>query len=173
MQNQLNTSNTNLITKQSKILPSKLNIRKLSLDKAFDIVAKLEGLRLQAYKCPANVWTVGYGITVIDNKPITKDTVITKEQAKEYLCDYLSKSLDTIWKDVMNCNSNQIAAILSFVYNCGKGAWDKSGLRRAVVANPNNFQAISIEFKKWTKVNGKVMQGLVNRREAEIKLYCS
>jgi len=65
------------------------------------------------------------------------------------------------------------------VYNFGYGAWQNSTLRKIIVANPNNFDAIANQFRKWIYVadpntkQKKESNGLINRRKLEIQLYCS
>jgi lysozyme len=169
MQKQLNTSKPNIV-------PSKPNIRNSAIDKAYAFLKIWEGEKLKAYKCPAGVWTIGIGNITINGVPVKEGMTITKEQSKQYCLEFINTMLNGkngLWVDVHHCNSNQIAAIISFVYNVGIGAWQRSSLRQVVLKDPNNRQAITIAFQKWNTANGKILQGLVNRREAEIQLYFS
>lgn len=169
MQKQLNTSKPNIV-------PSKPSVRNSAIDKAYAFLKIWEGEKLKAYKCPAGVWTIGIGNTTINGVPVKEGMTITKEQSKQYCFEYIDKMLNSnngLWVDIYQCTSSQVAAIISFVYNVGIGAWQRSSLRQVVLKDPNNKQAITIAFKKWNTVNGKRLQGLVNRREAEIQLYFS
>ena len=67
-------------------------------------------------------------------------------------------------------NENEISALTSFIYNLGWHAFNTSTLKKLIDANPDDPK-IDLEFKKWKHANGKVLQGLVNRRKAESELY--
>jgi len=148
-----------------------MRISKVSND-CIELIKKFEGCKLKAYKCPANVWTIGYGNTYYEDKSRVKEgDVITLERAKSLLEMILrdfelgvdNNTVDTI-------TQNQFDALVDFAYNCGTGNLKSSTLLRKVNANPNDA-TIKDEFLKWVRANGKVMQGLVNRRKAEVELY--
>ena len=134
------------------------------------IIKYYEGLKLRAYKCPAGVPTVGFGNTFYeDGKPVKMGDVITIEKANQLLENIAYKFLQGM-KLPDGLTDNQQSALLSFAYNVGLGAWQKSTLRKKVMANPNDT-SITQEFLKWNKASGKVLKGLTNRREAEAALY--
>lgn len=138
-------------------------------DRGVELVAKFEGCRLEAYKCPAGVWTIGYGHTAGVKEG---DTLPSKEQAKELLKEDLAKYAAS----VNNCvkkgliafplNQNRFDALTSFCYNCGAGNLQKlvSGRDAATVAE---------KLPAYNKGGGKVLPGLVRRREEEKALFLS
>jgi lysozyme len=67
---------------------------------------------------------------------------------------------------------NQFNALVSFAYNVGTGAFSTSTLLKKVNANPNDL-TIRNEFARWTRANGKIVNGLVNRRKKESDVYFS
>lgn len=137
-------------------------------------IGKLEGLRLRAYKCPAGVWTIGYGTTMIDGKPVTKDMVISEAKAVEYLRRDLEIAERAVDAMGVHLCQNQFDALVDFVYNCGSGNFHQSTLRKKVIGNPYN-PSIKKEFVRWNKatVNGvkQVLPGLTKRREIEAAWY--
>ena len=133
---------------------------------SLELIKEFEGLRLEAYLCPANVWTIGYGHT----KTVRKGMKITQEEADELLAG------DVAW--VKNCadsaikvelSANQVAAVYSFIYNCGAGAFRSSTLLRKL--NKADYEGAANEFKRWNKGGGRVLNGLVRRRKAEASLF--
>lgn len=134
------------------------------------IIKFYEGLKLRAYKCPANVPTIGFGNTFYENgKPVKMGDVITIEKANQLLENIAYKFLHGM-KLPDGLNDNQQSALLSFAYNVGLGAWAKSTLRKKVLANPADPTIVK-EFMKWDKAGGKVLKGLTARRQAEAALY--
>jgi lysozyme len=134
-------------------------------------VKEFEGLRLKAYKCPAAVWTVGYGHTSAAGAPnVTPDLVITKEDAEEILARDMEQYEDGVRKYVkVGLTQGQFDALVDFAYNAGVGALAKSTLLKKV--NAGKFDEVPAEFMKWTKGGGKELPGLVRRRRAEVKLW--
>lgn len=137
-----------------------------------NLIAKFEGLKLEAYKCPAGIATIGYGSTYYsDGSRVKMGDKITKEQAIRLLSDTLGtyeRFVDANTRD--DINQNQFDALVDFAYNCGNGNLKSSTLLKKVNADPNDAN-IGAEFMKWTRANGKVLKGLVNRRVAEVELY--
>lgn len=132
-------------------------------------VKGFEGFRAEPYKCPAGVWTIGYGTT----QGITKDTVpITEEAASRMLEADLDEIASVVSKYLPELRQNQADAVLSFCYNCGVDAFSRSGLCHAIRKNPDDFEAIRREFMRWVHAGGEVLPGLVKRREAEADMYC-
>lgn len=135
-----------------------------------DIIKQFEGLKLKAYLCPANVVTIGYGSTrYLDGSRIKMGDRITIEQAEELLAVDAERRRVAMALPAQ-LNVNQVSALVSWHYNCGQGAWMRSGLRRKVIANYKD-EAIRDEFMKWTRAGGQVLRGLVRRRTAEADLY--
>ena len=135
------------------------------------VVKEFEGLKLKAYKCPAAVWTVGYGHTSAAGNPIvTPDLVISNAEAEQILERDMVQYEDGVRKFVkVELTQNQFDALVDFAYNAGVGALQKSTLLKKV--NAGKFDEVPAEFMKWTKGGGKELPGLVRRRRAEVKLW--
>lgn len=142
-------------------------------EEGISLIKKYEGCKLTAYKCPAGVWTIGYGNTFYeDGSTVKPGDKITQERADQLFRNILEKKfLEPVRKLIVSdINDNMFSAIVSFTYNVGIGNLKSSTLLKKVNANPND-QTISLEFKKWVKSAGKVLPGLVRRRESESDLY--
>ena len=137
---------------------------------AVDLIKNFEGLKLSSYQCPAKIWTIGYGTTRIKGKAVAAGQRCTKEQAEEYLRDDLQVFAQAVKQLVkVPLNDNQFSALLSFTYNLGVGAFEKSTLLRRL--NEGNYTAARNEFFKWVNAGGKQLPGLVKRRAAEAELF--
>lgn len=147
-----------------------MNISKTGID----LIKTFEGLRLNAYKCSANVATIGYGSTFYPNKANVKmgDVLRDKEEAEVLLVATL-KDFDIYvskYTKAVTLTQYQFDALVSFAFNCGLGALGSSTLLKKVLSNPNDPNIV-LEFAKWNKGGGKVLQGLVKRRAKEAELY--
>lgn len=132
-----------------------------------DLIKSFEGCELKAYKCPAGIWTIGYGHT----SGVKEGMAITKEKAKELLEHDISIKYECyINAYSLKINQNQFDALVSFVYNVGPGNLYKSTLLKKIKINHND-PSIATEFMKWKRGGGKVLPGLVKRRKAESELY--
>jgi lysozyme len=134
--------------------------------KGIALITHYEGLRLDKYKCPGGVWTIGYGHT----EAAEKLNKITKEKAVELLRFDLSKFEKQVEKALPNIEQHQFDAVVSFCFNVGFGAFIKSTLFKRI-KNVEGRSAIDIEFRKWNKVGGQVLDGLTKRRTAESYLF--
>lgn len=129
-----------------------------------------EGCSLFPYLCPAGVPTIGYGATFYeDGTPVTlHDPAITYERAERLLAGTLARNFYPAVE--ANCpalaTEKRFAGVLDFTFNVGKNALRMSTARRKL--NEGDWQAAASEFRKWVKGGGKVLPGLVRRREAEI-----
>lgn len=135
-------------------------------DKGINLIKAYEGLVLTAYKCPADIWTIGYGHT----KDVKPGQIITALQADEFLKQDLQMFEKAVNDHNLNINQNQFDALVSFTYNVGPGNLQKSTLLKKAKQNAND-PTIAIEFAKWNKGGGRILPGLVKRRESESKLY--
>ncbi len=140
--------------------------------KGIQLIKTFEGCLLNAYLCPAKVWTIGYGSTqYLDGKPVKQGDKITQQQAEELLIDTVNIFTEGVEKLIkVELNDNQFSALVSFAFNLGIGNLQKSTLLKKVNDNPNNHM-IRTEFAKWNKAGGKVLNGLTRRRNAESQLY--
>ena len=143
-------------------------------NKLKELVKEFEGCKLKAYKCPAGIWTIGYGNTQYENgKAVKEGEVISLERAEQLLEVILIKFVQQVGELVKSkVNQNKKDALTDFAYNCGVGNLRSSTLLKKVNADPND-KTIRAEFEKWTRANGKVLNGLVKRRNAEANLYFS
>lgn len=132
------------------------------------LVAKSEGCRLAAYRCPAGVWTIGYGHTGPDVRP---GLVITQDRARQLLADDLAKFADGVNEICagLALTQGQFDALVSFAYNLGVGALAGSTLMRLLRAG--DVAGAARQFGRWNKADGKVLPGLVVRRAAERDLF--
>lgn len=137
---------------------------------AIELIAKYEGCNLKAYKCPAGIWTIGYGHTG-DN--VKEGVIISKGEADILLEKEVAKIRDQI-----NCllkvplKENQIEALISLTYNVGMGAFKRSKLLKRI-NNSEDLELISKEWIEFNKVNGKTVKGLLKRRTEEILIFLS
>ena len=136
--------------------------------KGIELIKRFEGLRLKAYYCPANVLTIGYGHTGAD---VFQGQVITELEAEQLLVnDLVNFSQGVKNRLAVDVNQYQFDALVSFAYNVGLGAFERSTLLKKVNANRNDY-GIKHEFKKWVYANGSKLKGLELRRNAEAELY--
>lgn len=135
------------------------------------MVKRFEGKYLEAYVCPAGVWTIGYGHTgMVDGAPIAAGMKITEEKAEELLHLDMEKFERAVTRLVqVSYNQNQFDALVSFAFNCGEGALQKSTLLRKL--NAGDYLGAAGEFARWNKGGGKVLPGLTKRRAAEKELF--
>lgn len=133
------------------------------------LIKRWEGLRTKAYFDGGGVLTIGYGHTsAAGGLKVTVGMNITEKAAEDLLKLDLAKFEARVQKFVLvPLNENQFAALVSFDYNTG--ALDKSTLLKKL--NAGDYSAIPNELRKWVNDNGKKIQGLVNRREDEVKLW--
>ena len=136
------------------------------VDCAKPLIREFEGLRLKAYRCPADVWTIGYGHT-----SGVREGQIIDEIAAELLLDADLKFFAVQMAPLIKVpvTEGQAGAMLSFAFNEGVGAFKRSTLLRLV--NQGMFVNASYEFKKWKYAAGRELPGLVRRREAEAALF--
>ena len=135
-------------------------------EKGINLIKKFEGCKLTAYKCPAGIWTIGYGHT----RNVHKGEVITQQQADELLKQDLLVYEAGINVMKLNINQNQYDSLVSFAFNLGLGALQKSTLLKRIKVNPNDPK-IKDEFLRWSYAGGKQLKGLLLRRQAECDLY--
>jgi lysozyme len=130
------------------------------------LIKTFEGLKLNAYKCPAGVWTIGYGTT----KGVKPGQAITAAKAEELLAADLRKFEDTVNTSVaVPITQGQFDALVSLTYNIGSGAFRASTLLRKL--NAKDYAGAAEQFPRWNRAGGKVLAGLTRRREAERKLF--
>jgi len=131
------------------------------------LIKKHEGCDLLAYLCPAKKWTIGYGHT---GKDVTAGMTITQAEAERILIDDLSYFEFVVSHNVKApLTDNQFAALVSLVFNIGDGNFVKSTLLKKL--NIGDYTGAAAEFPKWNRGGGKILAGLVKRRNDERKLF--
>ncbi len=145
------------------------------LEPALKIIREFEGLRLEAYRCPAGVPTIGYGATRLKDQPVRMGDVITRETAedllREQVVDLFAPGLFTLVPSAKKWKPNQQAALISWAFNVGLGAVEESTLRKRLAAGESPAVVIPEELPRWDKADGKTLEGLKRRRAAEVALF--
>ncbi|MFW1858743.1 lysozyme [Acinetobacter defluvii] len=134
-----------------------------------NLICSFEGLELKAYDDGVGVWTIGYGTTVINGVKVKKGDTCTEAQAKSYIASDLKEFEAAVNKFTVPLNQNQFDALVSLAYNIGTGAFADSTLLKKL--NAGDYKGAAAQFDVWNKAGGKRMQGLVNRRTVERKLF--
>ncbi len=141
--------------------------------KGLELIADFEGFRSKPYHCSAGVSTIGFGTTHYEGgKHVTMlDKPISKERAYEILryevAHHYGAAVDRYIRE--DTSQNQRDALISFTYNLGVGALRGSHLLK--YHNQGRYKEAANEFGKWTHSGGKVLKGLVSRRQKERELY--
>lgn len=138
------------------------------------LIQKWEGKRLTAYPDPATggePWTIGYGHTTAAGPPTVKRGMkITDQQATDILKTDLTKFEAAVINVLTKApTENQFAAMVSLCFNIGPGNFGKSSVVKNF--NAGKVSAAADAFLRWNKAAGKVLPGLVRRREDERKLF--
>lgn len=134
--------------------------------KGLDLIKSFEGLRLSAYKDVVGVVTIGYGTT----SGVKMGDTITKERAEELLREDVKRFegyVDRLVK--VPLTQGMFDALVSFTYNLGPGALEKSTLLDQL--NRGDYDGAAEQFGRWVKAGGKTLAGLVRRRAAERALF--
>lgn len=136
-------------------------------DIGLELIKCFEGFSPVPYLCPAGVWTIGYGSTI----GVTKITpAIDKTTAELLLQSQLIRYEKSVNKLItVPLTQNQFDALVSFTYNLGGAALQRSSLRRKL--NRREYEQVPTEFLKWVRAGGIKLVGLVKRRKAEGELF--
>ena len=132
-----------------------------------DLIKHFEGCELKAYKCPAGVWTIGYGHTkgVEPGDEWSEDHAnhmleVELEEYEGYVSKYVTAPL----------GQNQFDALVSWTYNLGGGNLSASTMLK--VLNAGEYDEVPNQMLRWNKAGGKVLEGLTRRRQAEGDMFC-
>lgn len=144
------------------------NFSEYSVDLAADFIEAWEGCRLQAYKCPADIWTIGVGHT----KDVTEHDEITYEQSRELL----RKDIEAVVKALapfvnVHVTEGQYVALVSLAFNVGASYVVHNCPRLMRALNAGDVEQAAHQFLDITKAGGKELPGLVRRRKSEAKLF--
>lgn len=130
------------------------------------LIQEFEGCRTKAYQDCVGVWTIGYGHT----GDVKAGQVISQQEADRLLAQDLQRFEAGVERNVkVALSQNQFDALVSFCYNLGVGSLQKSTLLKKL--NRGDYKGAAEEFLKWNKAGGKVLKGLVRRREAERNMF--
>lgn len=136
-----------------------------------DLIKHFEKERLEAYLCPANKWTIGYGHTgSVDGKPVAKGMIISSERATQLLQNDIARFENAVNSSVkVPLRQNQFDALVAFAFNVGSNAFRTSTLLRLL--NQGKYEEVPAQLLRWNKSKGRVLAGLVRRRKAEGYLW--
>ncbi|MEA3639925.1 MAG: glycoside hydrolase family protein [Lamprobacter sp.] len=133
-----------------------------------ELIKRFEGVKLQAYDDGVGVITIGYGHT----KGVRWGDTITQDEAENLLQEDLEQFERCVTDAVdVPLNQNQYDALVSFAFNVGCGALRRSTLLTKL--NAGDYQGAADQLLRWNRGGGKVMRGLVLRRQAERELFLS
>lgn len=135
-------------------------------EQGLELIKKFEEFRPEAYQCAAGKWTVGYGTTA----GVTAKTTVTQAQATELLEAYLREQDISLAKLGLNLKQNEYDAVASLCYNIGMPAFTRSVLCKRIKGQAPRTE-IEAAWRSFRKGGGKILQGLVNRRAAELAVY--
>ena len=148
----------------------KLTYAGAKLIQHFEGCLQPHGGKFKAYKCPANVLTIGWGHTNHHGRQFDAATQWTGEECHQVFIEDMAGFEQAVRRLVtVPLTDHQFDALVSFTYNCGEGNLKKSTLLKRV--NAKEFEAAAKEFIKWNKANGKVLSGLTRRRQSESLLF--
>ena len=160
-----------------------------------DLMHKYEGFRSRPYLCPAHIWTIGYGHVLYQEQirlPVVrvegKETPMIRKEyplkpednrvwTKTEIDELFRADVATFERGVLRLvpgvvgRQGSFDALVSISYNFGLGNLQRSTIRMR--ANRGDWEGAAAAFRVWTKGGGKVLPGLVKRREAEIALFLS
>lgn len=154
-------------------------------EQCLDLIKRFEGLMLRPYKCPGGYVTIGWGhmLTrdelhsgkiVISGQPTRYANGLTYAQADALFTQDVGAVAERVWmvlstKAKKSILQHQFDALVSFAFNVGIGALDRSTLLKRV--NALSFDAVPAQFARWVYAGGRELEGLKKRREAEVKLW--
>ena len=132
--------------------------------RGINFIKQFEGVRWTAYKCPAGVYTIGYGHT----RGVKRGMKITEEEASAFLTADLRNNEKAVerYDSVYHWNQNEFDALVSFTFNCGA-----ANLRSLLRNGRRNRSQIAETLPLYRKAGGKVLKGLERRRAAEKALF--
>ena len=135
-------------------------------DEGIALIRHFEGCRLDAYLCPAGVWTIGYGHT----KGVKGGETIDQEAAEAFLIEDLEEFEGYVTEMVeVPLSQSQFDALVSWTFNLGPGNLERSTLLAKL--NQGEYTDVPFEIKRWTRAGGVILPGLVKRRDAEAALF--
>jgi lysozyme len=138
--------------------------------KGMDLLKYFEGLKLQSYLCPGNVWSIGWGATQINGKKVKEGDEISIEYAEELLFHDIHRFENLVNEKIkINISQNQFDALVLHSFNTGG-----SDTLFDLVNKRESLEKIRGWIEStYITANGLILNGLIVRRKEEAKLYCS
>lgn len=137
-------------------------------DEGIELIKQFEGFRAKAYRCPAGIPTIGYGHT----GGVSMDDEIAEDEAESLLESDLKRFERGVSRLVgVPLSQGQFDALVSFTFNLGGGALQRSTLRQKL--NRGDYEGAAREFPKWCRAGGVRLAGLLRRRQAEMEMFLS
>lgn len=148
------------------LIPATIKTNMKISQEGLSLIKKFEGCEYNSYKCAANVWTIGYGHT----EGVKEGDLVSQQEAEKLL----EKDVEVFEKAVNDAvevpiSQSQFDALVSWTFNLGSGSLNSSTMLKKL--NNQEYDEVPAQIKRWNKACGKVLQGLVRRREAEALLY--
>lgn len=138
--------------------------------RGIDLIKEFEGYSERVYMCAGGKYTIGYGHT----RGVEPGDTCTREQAERYLREDLQDAEEAVLALItVPLSQNQFDALVSLVYNIGSGNFFDSTIRRVINLKISDKEEYRRAWMMWVKSRGKVLKGLVRRREVEFKLFSS
>ena len=130
------------------------------------LIKRFEGCRLEAYKCSANVLTIGYGHT----GGVKETDTITQDEADKLLQEDVEQFEKYVDDNVtVELGQSQFDALVAWTFNLGVGNLRESTMLKKL--NSEDYASVPSEMKRWNKAGGKTLDGLIRRRKAESLLF--
>ena len=127
-----------------------------------DLTEQFEGCDLDSYQDSGGVWTNGYGNT----HGVVPNSTITQSQAEYDLCANIQNAVKEVNRLVtVPLTQGEFDALVDFCFNLGSGNLAGSTLLRLL--NAGDYQGAAAQFDAWARCDGKVLAGLLRRRQAE------
>lgn len=142
-------------------------------ENGYQNIKKFEGVKNYTYLDSRNIPTIGIGFITVGGKKVEMGMHMSDSDIEMEFLKQITKYEDAVNNYVTSkINQNQFDALVSFSYNLGINSLKTSTLLKKININPSDL-TIKLEFQKWNKAGGKIIEGLTNRRIAEEKLYFS
>ena len=131
-----------------------------------NLIKEFEGLRLDAYRCPAGIPTIGWGHT----KGVKMGQHITLAVAEDLLVEDIAPIERLLNGMKINFRQEQFDALVSWIFNLGEGKFKSSTMYKRIVGNAKD-EEITDQMVKWINAAGRPSPGLMKRRVAEANLF--
>ena len=161
--------NIGVVLKQLKSEMTELGENNMEISQeGISLIKKFEGCKYESYKCAAGVWTIGYGST----KGVSEGMVITHERAEMLLMEDIADYEEAVNQLVeLPLKQNEFDALVAWTFNLGATNLKNSTLLKVLNSTHKDWNDVPAQIKRWNKAGGKVLQGLIRRREAEALLF--